>query len=198
MAQMAMPWQLKEGLRRRIKGRPPRPIVEQLPSIAVHKLPIPSPNDRKTYILRDISLRIPQLAAAKVAHNAVEFHLPSLHRSTIGPIQTFGLKHIRTGFGKNSFGGVRHAFICHCGRPVIKLYVLNRWIACQRCHNAIHASQAVNQQQRPVLQASRIASFLDNKSKLYRRTRERLRKRLGDKVMMAQGQLGTWARPLWE
>jgi hypothetical protein len=80
MAQMAMPWQLKEGLRRRIKGRPPRPIVEQLPSIAVHKLPIPSPNDRKTYILRDISLRIPQLAAAKVAHNAVEFHLPSLQR----------------------------------------------------------------------------------------------------------------------
>ena len=136
---------------------------------------------------RDISLRIPQLAAAKVAHNAVEFHLPSLHRSTIGPIQTFGLKHIRTGFGKNSFGGIRHAFICDCGRPVTKLYVLNRWIACQRCHNAIHASQAVNQQQRPVLQASRIASFLDNKSKLYHRTRERLRKRLGDKVMMAQG-----------
>jgi hypothetical protein len=25
-----MPWQLREGLKRRVKGAPPRPIVEQL------------------------------------------------------------------------------------------------------------------------------------------------------------------------
>jgi hypothetical protein len=192
---MAMPWQLREGLRRHPKGsRPPRPIVEQLPAISVNELPIPSHCDTKTYILRDISLRYPQIAAARLSCEAVEFRHVSLHRSTIGPIQTFGIKRIRTGFGSRG----RCALVCDCGRPVIKLYIRNQWMACRRCCNAIHASQAVNQQQRPVLQASRIASFLDSKSKLYHRTRERLRKRLGDKVMMAQGQLGTWARPLWE
>jgi hypothetical protein len=189
-----MPWQLREGLKRRVKGAPPRPIVEQLPSISVNELPILSRYDEKTYILRDFSLRFPQLAAAKVARDAVEFHHVSLHRSTIGPIQTFGIKLIKTGFGVHG----RCAFICDCGKPVIKLYYRSRRLACRRCCNAIHASQAVNQHQRPVLQASRIASFLDSKSKLYHRTRERLRKRLGDKVMMFQGQLGTWARPLWE
>jgi hypothetical protein len=150
---------------------------------------MPSRYEEKTYILRDFSLRFPQLAAAKVARDIVEFHHTSLHRNTIGPIQTVGIKRIKTGFGSHG----RCAFICDCGRPVIKLYYRGRQLACKRCCNAIHASQAVNQHQRPVL----IESFL-NKPKLYTRTRERLRKRFGDKVMMAQGQLGTWARPLWE
>jgi hypothetical protein len=189
-----MPEQLAEGLRRHPKGsRPPRPIAEQLPSISVNDLPIPSCHDTKTYILRDISLRYPQIAAAKLSREAVEFHHVSLHRSTLGPIQTFGIKRIRTGFGVHG----RCAFICDCGKPVIKLYYRGRQLACQRCCNAIMASQALNQHQRPVLQASRIDSFL-NKPKLYHRTRERLTKKLGEKVMMAQGQLGTWARPLWE
>jgi hypothetical protein len=191
---VAMPWQLKEGLRRHQKGsRPPRPIVEQLPAISVNDLPSPSHCDTKTYILRDISLRYPQIAAAKLSCKAVEFRHVSLHRSTLGPIQTFGIKRIKTGFGSHG----RCAFICDCGRPVIKLYYRGRQLACKRCCNAIHASQALDKRTRPVLQASRIESFL-NKPKLYTRTRERLRKRFGDKVIMAQGQLGTWARPLWE
>jgi hypothetical protein len=189
-----MPWQLKEGLKRRPKGAPPRPIVEQLPAISVNDLPIPSYHDTRTYILRDISLRYPQIAAAKLSREAVEFRHVSLHRSTIGPIQTFGIKRIRTGFGSRG----RCALVCDCGRPVIKLYIRNQWMACRRCCNAIYASETLDNRTRPVLQASRIASFLDSKSKLYRRTRERLTKKLGQKVMMAQGQLGTWARPLWE
>src|SRR5262245_24041851 len=43
-----MPWQLREGLKRRVKGASPRPIVENLDAIPVHKLPIPSLNDAKT------------------------------------------------------------------------------------------------------------------------------------------------------
>src|SRR5262245_22975836 len=187
-----MPWQLREGLKRRVKGAPPRPIVEQLSQIAIHVFPIPSLYDDRTYILRNISLRFPQLAAAKVSRDCVEFHLLSLHRGQLGPVQTFKLKHIRTGFG------IRRAFICACRRPVLKLYVLNRYIACRRCSNARYASQSLDKRDRPVLQASRIAHFLDSKSKLYQRTRERLRKRLGDKLMMAQGQLGTEARSFWE
>jgi hypothetical protein len=192
---MSMPWQLREGLKRHPKGsRPPRPIVEQLPAISVNELPVPSPYDTKTYILRDLSLRFPQLAAAKVARDAVEFHHVSLHRSTLGPIQTFGIKRIRTGFGVHG----RCAFICDCGRPVIKLYYRGRQLACQRCCNAINASQALDKRTRPVLQASRIESFLNSKLKLYHRTRERLTKKLGQKVMMAQHKLGTRARSLWE
>ena len=42
-----MPWQLKEGLKRRPKGAPPRPIVEQLPAISVNDSPIPSYHEQK-------------------------------------------------------------------------------------------------------------------------------------------------------
>src|SRR5262245_44705878 len=187
-----MPWQLREGLKRRVKGAPPRPIAEQLPQIAIHVFPIPSQYDDRAYILRDISLRFPQLAAAKVSRDCIELHLPSLHRGQLGPTQTFQLKHIRTGFG------VRHAFICQCGRPVLKLYILNRYIACRRCSNARYASQALDKRDRPILQAARIQSFLDSKPRLFHRTQERLRKRLGEKVLMAQGSLGTEACSLWE
>src|SRR5262245_65745695 len=104
-----MPWQLREGLKRRVKGAPPRPIAEQLPQIAIHLLPIPSLYDDKTYILRDITLRFPQLAAAKVSRDSVEFHITSLHRGKLGPIQKFKLKFIRNGFV------IRHSFIYQCG-----------------------------------------------------------------------------------
>jgi len=187
-----MPRQLAEGLRRRPKGRPPRPILEQLPSINTKNLNIPSPYEYKTYILPNISFRFPQIASAKVSFQAVEFHHPSLHRGQIGPIQTFNFKHIDTGFG------FRHAFICNCGRPVLRLYYHSRRLACRHCIGGIYSSQAVNQNQRPVLQAARIADFLDSHSRLFRRTRERLTRKLGEKLMRAQGKLGTEARNLWE
>src|SRR5262245_35496604 len=185
-----MPWQLREGWKRRVKGAPPRPIVENLDSIAVHKLPIPVLSDPKRYIIPNLSLAWPWLSACKIACQAVEFHMPSLHRNQLGPVQRFQLKHIRTGFG------VRHAFICACGRPILKLYYLNRYIACRYCHRARLASEACNQQQRPILQANRIQNFLDNKPRLTRKTRDHLLKRLGDKVMMAQHRMGTKARSL--
>jgi hypothetical protein len=187
---VAMPWQLREGKRRRVKGAPPRPIAEQLPAISVNDLPIPHYWDDKTYIL-NLGLRFTSVAAIKVARDQVEICLPSLHRGRPGPSQVFRLKAIKTGFG------IRHAFICtDCGRPVIKVYQLNRHLACMRCHNARRASDALNQQQRPVLQAARIQSFLDNKPRLFRKTHERLLKRLGQKVMLAQSRMGTKARPI--
>jgi len=134
-----MPRQLAEGLRRRPKERPPRPILEQLPSINTKNLNIPSPYEYKTYILPNISFRFPQIASAKVSFQAVEFHHPSLHRGQIGPIQTFNFKHIDTGFG------FRHAFICNCGRPVLRLYYHSRRLACRHCIGGIYSSQAVNQ-----------------------------------------------------
>jgi hypothetical protein len=149
---MPMPWQLREGLKRRPKGRPPRPVVEQLPKISAHELQIPPFYDEKTYILSNISFRFPQLAAAKVSAQSVEFQHQSLHRATIGPIQTFAVKHIRTGFN-----GIRHAFICACQRPVTTLYYCNRQFACRRCSGAIYASQTLGKRTRPILR-----HFLDN------------------------------------
>ena len=184
-----MPWQLARSDRRR--KATPRPIAEQLPHINVNHLQVP--RDYKTYI-SNISLRYPHLTSMKIAWNMVSFTHRSLHRGKEGPTQTFGLKQIRTGLG----GYFRHAFVCTCGRPVIKLYIHHRNIACRRCHNAINTSQALNQHQRPILQASRIADFLDNKSRLFRHARERLKQKLGEKLMKAQGQLGTDARSLWE
>ena len=50
----------------------------------------------------------------------------------------------------------------------------------------------------PSVTSLRIHDFLDNKPGLYRRTRERLRKRLTEELMRAQGSLGTRARSLWQ
>jgi hypothetical protein len=162
-----MPPQLA-GAHRPSKGKSTRPILEQLPSVCVNDLQIP--RDYQIYLLPNISLRYPQLASARIAFNFVEFHHPSLHRGGQPHIQTFRLKPIKTGFG------IRHAFVCACGKPTIKLYYWWRNLACRRCINARYATQTLNKHTRPVLQASRIASFLDSKSRLYRRTRERLKK----------------------
>jgi hypothetical protein len=187
---MAMPWQLRNA-KRPYKGKSLQPIVEQLPSISINELGIPSPYDYKIYTMPNISLRFPQVAGIRLSLGFVEFRHPSLHRGQEGPTQTFLLKHIRTGFG------IRHAFICTCGKPVIRLFYFHRNLACKCCCNARYASQALDQRSRPVLQASRIESFLDNKPRLLHRTRERLKKKLGEKIMMAQGSLKTRARSLW-
>jgi hypothetical protein len=189
---MPMPWQLARGLRERKRsGRTtPRPIAEQLPFVSINHLKVP--RDYQTHIAPNISLRYPLLSNMKIAWNMVSFQHRSLHRKVPGDIQTFGIKQIRTGLG----GYFRHSFICQCGRPTLRLYIQHQRLACRRCHNAIYASQSCNKRTRAALQVSRLTSFIDNKPRLFRRTRERLRKRLGDKVMLAQGKFGTDAKGL--
>jgi hypothetical protein len=165
--------------------------VEQLPSISVNELNITNPYDYKTYIA-DLSLKYPPLTGAKISYHVIEFHLASLHRSQPGPVFTFPLKHIRTGFG------IRHAFVCGCGRAVFKVYLLNRRLACRRCHGAVNASQTLDKRSRPVLQAARIESLLNNAGGLMRSTRERLERKLGQKVLMAQSRMQTRSRGLWK
>jgi hypothetical protein len=170
-----MPPQLRNCIRPR---KSKRPIAETLPSICVHELRIP--RNCQTHILPNCSLRWPYLASVRVSCAAVEFTLPSLHRGREGAVKTFKLKPIFTGLG------IRYAFICECGRAVLKLYCVNRQLGCRRCCGARYASQTLDKRDRPILQASRIASVLDNAPRLFRRTRERLLKKLGQKVMMAQ------------
>jgi hypothetical protein len=188
-----MPWQLRNSYNPG-KGKSEKPIVEKLPSISTKELGIPSPYDYKTYVLGNIVFRLPQLAGARLNYQFVEFRHPPLHRGQQGPTQTFHFKHIKTGFG------IRHVFICcHCGRPVQKLYLFLRNLACRHCLQARYASQLLGPRSRPILQAARIQSFIDNKPRIFRRTRDRLQRLLGEKVMTAQGRLSTRARhSLWD
>jgi hypothetical protein len=83
---MAMPWQLREGLKRRPKGKfPPRPIAEQLPSVNVNDLQIP--RDHRTYVAPNISLRYPFLAGARLSWDAIEALFPGngTRVSELGP-----------------------------------------------------------------------------------------------------------------
>ena len=193
-AMSGMPWQLREGLKRRPKNAPPRPLVENLPAISVNDLPIPHYADPRRYVV-DAGLRWGFIAGIRVSRDAVEFSLPPLHRGQLGPSQTFGLKHIKTGLGY----GPRHAFICtDCGKPTIKVFCHHRRLSCARCHHATYASRALGSRTRPILQATRLASFLDGKNRLLRRTRERLQRKLGEKVLLAQSRMGTQARSLWD
>jgi hypothetical protein len=162
-----------------------------LPSVSTTELRISSLYRGKPAIFKP--LKIPNIERVEVSLTAVEFHFRPLHRGGEGPVQRFNLKPIKTGIG------LRYTFLCNaCGRAIIRLYHVHNSLLCRFCCNGRYASQAISRQSRPVLEAARIQSFLDNKSRIFKRTRERLRKRLGEKLMRAQGKLGTDARSLWD
>src|SRR5262249_46157012 len=127
---MAMPPQLARAKRRNPKARGyvPRPLVELLPAINVNDLQIPKVLN-KTVTMPWVSLRYPDICAAKLSAHVVEF----MHK---GGLQSFRLKWIKTNYGPPRF-----AFICRCGRPVISLYFHRAKLACRRCAEAIYASQ---------------------------------------------------------
>jgi hypothetical protein len=165
---MAMPPQLARGLlaKRYSHCRDPRPVAEELAQIDVNDLHIP--RDQRTYTAPHISLRYPYLSGIRLTCNAVEF-------THTGRTQTFALKPIRTGFGY-----FRFAFICQCGKPVLKLYFRHANLACRWCHKATYISR------------TRL------KPGMHHRTRERLRKRYGDKALMPQNNYGTRGRTHWK
>ena len=179
---MAQPWQLAKAFKPR---KSTRPILEQLPSVSVNTFKISSLFTGKSAIIRP--LRIADIIAVKVSLTHVDFHLKSLHRGVEGPVQRFNVKPIKTGWG------IRYAFICNCGKGCIKLYLHHGSLMCGKCCNGRLASQAISRPSRPALQALRLADFLDSKP-LWRQAKERLRKRFGDKVLRAQGKLGTDVR----
>jgi hypothetical protein len=153
-----------------------RPIVEDLPCIHAKQLRIPSIYDRKTYVK---SLLFPEVASITISSSSVDFHHKPMHRSQPGEVQSFKVKHIRTGLGF-----IRHAFYCHCGRAVMKLYFHNRHIACRYCHRAKMASQSLDQRQRPILQITRLSTILDQHPRL-RSRKARLEKKLGKAIAKA-------------
>jgi hypothetical protein len=162
---MAMPWQLKVGLYNRKKSgrREQRSLAECLPHINVNDLPIP--RDYQIHIAPNISLRYPHILRMRIAYDSVEFTHSSRE-------QVFDFKWIKTGFGYP-----RPAFICDCGRPVIRLYFRHANLACRRCSNATYASRTLGKRTRPILQARRLDMFLKLKTGMWKSTRQRLKAR---------------------
>ena len=184
---MAQPWQLAKAFKPRKSSRP---ILEQLPAVSTTELRISSLYRGKRPMIKP--LKIPNIESVAVSPTAVEFNFKPLHRGQQGRTETFRLKPIRTGFG--SF---RYCFHCNtCGRPVIRLFFHNYTLLCRWCCGNRHASRAISRTSRPVLQAARLESFLNKP--IWQRTRERLLKRFGPKLMRAQQAYGTRVRNLWD
>jgi hypothetical protein len=187
-----MPRQLREGLQRRPRGSPPRPIAEQLPSISVNDLQIPSPYDYKTYILPNIS-----------HFDIRNWPVPGCPFTPSNSITRHYIAELRGQYKHFASSTSRRAseFATPSSAPV-KDSSSSSTTAIETGPADVAAGpstpRTLDQRSRPILQASRIQSFLDNKPRLFRRTRERLKKKLGEKVMMAQGSLGTNARSLWK
>jgi hypothetical protein len=173
-----MPPQLARGLKARPRGKyPPRPIAEQLQAVSIVDLKVP--RDYKIYTMPNVGLKYPFLANVRLNYHSAEFIFPPLHRGQPGKSQTFNIYPVNVGYG------TRHYFQCDCDRGAAKLYLHNGYLACKHCHHVRMASQATNKARRTVLLASRLQSILDN-AKMYKRTRERLTKLFGEKVMRAE------------
>src|SRR5262245_15548169 len=164
-----MPPQLARA--KRPKRSEPRPLAEYLPQINVNDLDVP--RDHKTYIA-NLSLRYGFISGMKINWNMVQF----FHNNRA---QTFRLKRIATGLG--GIYKPRHAFICECGRPVIKLYFRHANLACRRCCNATYASRALGKRTRPALQDIRLRRFLEFKTYMSKRNRQRLQAHLFNKPL---------------
>src|SRR5262249_40308909 len=166
-----------------------RPILESLPAVTTTELHISSLYRGKKPIIKP--LKIPNIESVAVSLTAVEFHFRPLHRGQQGRIEEFRLKPTR---------GIQYAFLCNCcGRAIMRLYHWHNSLLCRHCFPSRYASQAISSKSRPVLEATRIQSFLNNKQRLFHKTQERLRKRLGEKLMRAQGKLGTdTGSTLWD
>jgi hypothetical protein len=168
---MAMPWQLAQA--KRPKRSEPRPIVEQLQRLDIGDLVrlkvFPREwHSRHTY---EVGFRWPFLQSIVVSLAAVEANHVS------GYTQRIALKWIKTGFGGN--WKPRPAFICSkCQQPRIRLYCRYGSLACRRCHGALHASQVCGKHSRPALQAIKLRNFLNWKTYMSQRNRQRIQARL--------------------
>jgi hypothetical protein len=180
-----MPWQLKYA--KRPKRAEPRPIAECLPSININDLSEQIPRNYATITLPNAALKYPQVASMRLSYHSVEV----THGT--GRKQHFRLKPIKTGFGKP-----RYAFVCSCGRPVIKMYFRLGNLACKRCHDAVHLSQKLDKHRRPILKAHRLETFIALKTNIQQRTRTRLIKRYGEKAAMPQSNYRTRTPALWK
>jgi hypothetical protein len=168
-----MPPQLARA--KRSKRSTPRPIVEQLPRIDIADLcrwnVFPDQRDWHKAHLLELPFRYPFVKNLVISLQNIEANHVS------GYTQVIPLRWVRTGFGGNY--RPRPLFICtNCGRSVTKLYFNYGSLKCRRCANATYASRVLDKRTRPILQAIRLRSFLQLKSYMSQRNRQRLKLRI--------------------
>jgi hypothetical protein len=155
---MAMPEQLRRGLAARYakpkRFRVSRPIAEQLPRIDINDLARYRVFPDQWHVSHSLELpfRYPFVRKLTVSLAAIEAH----HHS--GYVQSIPVRWVATGFGGTN--RPRAVLGCRCGRSVLKVYYEGGRLACRRCVNAVHASQALGKHTRPALQTTRLRAFI--------------------------------------
>jgi len=169
---MAMPRQLARA--KRPRRSEPRPLVEQLKRLDIADLCRCNvfPDQTKWHVRNyfEAPFRLNFVKNLVISLQTIEAN----HYS--GYNQIIRLRWCRTGFGGNS--RPRPLFICQCGRSVTKLYFRHSNLACRRCVGATYASRVCSKNLRPILQAQRLKTFLQLKSYMSRRNRQRLKARI--------------------
>jgi hypothetical protein len=166
---MAMPPQLARAKRPRRSA--PRPLVETLPRLDIIDLcrwkVFSSQYDWHKAHYLEAPFQYPFVKSFVIALQTIEVNQHS------GYIQPIPLRWCRTGFGGNQ--RPRPLFICNCGRSVRRVYFKSGRLSC--C-GATYASRACSKRLRPILQAKRLQFFLEHKSGMSKRNRQRLRARI--------------------
>jgi hypothetical protein len=169
---MAMPWQLARA--KRPRRSTPRPIVEQLPRIDIADLcrwnVFPNQCDLHKAHLLELPFRYPFVKNLVISLQDIEAN------HVLGYTQVIPLRWCRTGFGGNV--RPRPLFVCQCGRSARRLYFRHGNLSCRRCINATYASRTCSKRLRPILQAKRVQAFLEFKTYMSQRNRQRIKARI--------------------
>jgi len=164
---MSMPWQLARADRRRKSE--PRPLVELTPYIDIHDLVrqrvFPDTNYERWTL--ELPFKYPFVKNLLISRQTIEAN----HR--LGYTQRIGIHWIRTHFGRP-----RPIFICECGYGVRRLYFRRGHLACKDCYKLTYASRVLDKRTRPTLQAIRLRNFLEFKSGMSKRNRQRIKARI--------------------
>jgi hypothetical protein len=93
-----------------------------------------------------------------------------------GDTQIVPLRWCRTGYGGHH--RPRPLLVCQCGRSVTRVYFKGGHLACRRCCGATYASRQCDKRLRPILQAKRLQNFLQLKTYMSQRNRQRIKARI--------------------
>jgi hypothetical protein len=167
-----MPPQLARA--KRPKRPEPRPLVEQLPRIDIIDLcrwkVFPSQYDWNKAHLLELPFRYPFVKSLIISLQDIEAN----HHT--GDTQIVPLRWCRTGYGGHH--RPRPLLVCQCGRSVTRVYFKGGHLACRRCCGATYASRQCDKRLRPILQAKRLQNFLQLKTYMSQRNRQRIKARI--------------------
>src|SRR5262245_30628007 len=162
-----MPWQLRNA--KRPKRSEPKQLVELTPNISIGdlcRLRVFPNNNYERWTL-EMPFKYPFVKHLVISRQTIEAN----HH--LGYTQRIGIHWIRTGFGRP-----RPVFICQCGYGVRRLFFRHGHLACKDCYKLTYASRVLDKRTRPILQSIRLRNFLELKSGMSKRNRQRIKARI--------------------